>query len=140
LGSDLKARPLHISITLASLAFLLLRKVGLSSKRPYSVTLRGEPLWWTGPHGAIEEIGGFYTTRFVMASSDEEAAARAVGTVRKDVRRFAQNPPGSPLCVEIEECLRLDGFLTWRGGGFAFWPKDEAQFDGWNLSAKSSGK
>jgi hypothetical protein len=140
LGNDLQARPLQLSITLASLAFLLLRKLGLSSKHPYSVTLRGEPLWWTGPQAGIEEIGGFYTTRWVMASSDREAAEGAVRMVRNEVQRFARNPPGSPLCVEIEECLKLDGFLTWRGGGFAFWPKDEAQFDGWTSSAKPSGK
>jgi hypothetical protein len=133
-------RPLHLSITLASLAFLLLRKVGLPSKHPYSVTLKGEPLWWTGFEGAIEEIGGFYTTRWVMAPSHQEAAARALRMVKKEVQRFARNPSGSPLCVEVEECVKLDGFLTWRGGGFTFWAKDEAQFDGWELSAKSSGK
>lgn len=132
-------RPLHLSITLASLAFLLLRKVGLSSKHPYSVLLKGEPLWWTGPQGAIEEIGGFYTTRCVMAPTHQDAAARAVGIVKREVQRFARNPSGSPLCVEVEECVKLDGFLTWRGGGFTFWPKDEAQFDGLDLSGKSSG-
>jgi hypothetical protein len=107
-------------------------------------------VWWTGPQGAIEEIGGFYTTRWVMASSHQEAAARAVRMVNKEVQRFARNPSGSPLCVEVEECVKLDGFLTWRDGGVSFWAKDEAQFNGdnhpdgavfaWELSAKSRGK
>jgi len=128
-----------LSITLGSLALLALRKVGLSSKHPYGVTLKGEPLWWTGLHGQIEEIGGFYTTRYVMASSPEGAAELARRMVSRELQRFARNPLGSPVCIDIEEVSKIEGFLTWRGGGFAFWPKDEAQFDRLVLSAESSG-
>ena len=94
-------------ITLGSLVLLVLRKAGLSSKHPYRVMMKGEPLWWTGADGEIEEIGGFFTTRWVMASSDDEAAAHAVRIVEREVEEFVRNPPPSPLCVEVEECVRL---------------------------------
>jgi hypothetical protein len=117
-----------ISITLRSLAFLLCRKAGLSSTRPYRVLMKGEPLWLMLVD-QVEEIGGFYTTRWVLASSPEEAVAHAVRIVRQDLEREARNPPESPVRIEIEEVAELGGYVTWQGGGFTFWPKDEAQFD-----------
>ncbi|SRR5216683_5730722 len=81
----------NLSIMLTSLVFLFCRKAGLSSKYPYRLILMGKPLWWV-LDGKIEEIGGFYTTRFVMASSSEEATARAVRMVTSDIERIAQTP------------------------------------------------
>ena len=119
-----RSLPIDLSVMLVSLFALLCRKAGLSSKYPYSVMLRGEPLWWTGPNGLIEEIGGCYSERLVMASSGEEAAASALRLVAREVQQFARNPSESPICIEVEKCSRLDGFIWWHGRGFTFWPKE----------------
>jgi hypothetical protein len=108
------------SITLASLLHLLCREIGLSSKYPYRVMMMGTPLWLV-LDGNVEEIGGFYTTRWLMASSSEEATIRAM---RMDLQPIARNPAGSPVQIQIEECSKIDGFVTRRGGGFSFWPKE----------------
>ncbi|HYV66105.1 MAG TPA: hypothetical protein VE964_07665 [Myxococcales bacterium] len=77
----------------------------------------------------VQEVGGFYTTRCVLASSPEEAVARAVRVARRELKE--RNPPESPVRIEIEEVAELGGYATWLGGGFTFWPKeDESQSDG----------
>ncbi|HXN83707.1 MAG TPA: hypothetical protein VN883_14615 [Myxococcales bacterium] len=74
-----------------------------------------------GPDGAVEEIGGFYATRVVMAKCREEANGRAVETVTREIRTIARNPPESPLRIEIDACMKLDRLVTEQGGGFSFW-------------------
>jgi len=131
IGHECRMLVRDASITLTSLLHLFSREMGLSSKYPYRVMMMGTPLWWV-LEGRVEEIGGFYTTRHVMASSSEEATARAVRMVTSDLRRIARNPAGSPIRIQIEECSKLDGFVTRQGGGFSFWPKEgesESGFD-----------
>src|SRR6266568_2460378 len=122
IGRECRIMVDDLSIMLTSFVFLVCRKVGLSSKYPYRLMLMGEPLWWA-LDGKLEEIGGFYTTRYVMASSSEEARARAVRMVTNEIQRIARNPPDSPVRIQIEECSKLDGFVTRQGAGFSFWPK-----------------
>ncbi len=130
IGRECRIMADNFAIMLTSLVFFFCRKVGLSSKYPYRLILMGKPLWWV-LDGKIEEIGGFYTTRFVMASSSEEATARAVRIVTNDIQRIARNPPGSPVRIQTEECSKLDGFVTRRGAGFAFWPREGGSGDRW---------
>lgn len=119
----------HLSITISSLVFLFLRKVGLSRRRPYSVFVKGEPLW-LDLDGVVQEIGGFYTVRYVMASSPEDAAARVLRIISEEVSDFAQNPSDKPVQLEVEDCQKLfAGYLTERGGGFTFWPKHPIEDD-----------
>jgi hypothetical protein len=40
------------------------------------IILVGQPLWLEfADSGLVEEIGGFYTTRWVLAASEDEASA-----------------------------------------------------------------
>jgi hypothetical protein len=122
-GASMSVMRTDFLLTVASFVQFLCRKAGVSSMNPYSVLLRGEPLWWLGPDGLIEEIGGFYTERLVMASSPEDAAARALRIVTREVHGFAHNPSGSPVRIEVENCRKLIGFISSHGRGFTFWPK-----------------
>jgi hypothetical protein len=84
--------------------------------------LMGSPLWWMSLNGKNpEQIGGFYTTRIVMAESQDAAIALAIEVVRHELRPIQRNPPDSPVRMEIEECEKLEGIVTWQGAGFSFW-------------------
>src|SRR5436190_4775816 len=110
-----------------SLVALLRRNVGLSAKCPYSVMLEGTPLWWIGPDGMIQEIGGFYTERLEMASSSDEATSLALRRVKQEVREFAKNPAESPVRIVVKDVYRCSGFIWWHGRGFTFWAKTPEQ-------------
>jgi len=108
-------RPLleHLAIAYGSTYQLLLRAVGRSGKHPYTVMVRGEPLWWRDGDANVAVNGGFYSTRVVMARSQDEAEAAAIDLVRDEVRKIARNPNGSPVIFDIEECARMRG-IAWR--------------------------
>jgi hypothetical protein len=127
----------RVHTTITSLAFLVSRKAGLSDKAPYRVMLKGEPLW-LDLEGEIEQ-GGFYTTRWVFASSPEEAVGQVVSMVRREAQEFQRNPPESPLVIEVEEAGELaSGIMTRRGGGFTFW-SDDAQLDALEVETGANG-
>ncbi len=114
-----------VATTICSVGWLFLRKMGVRARSPYRVILKGEPLWWTGDGGTPEEIGGFYTTRCVMAWSSGEAIMRATAKVMKETEKFARNPADTPIRIEPDRCVRLRGCLTTAGRGFTFWGKKE---------------
>lgn len=115
----------NLSILIASTLHIILRAVGLSCKHPYRVLVKGRPLWWATSDGTVEEIGGFCTNRVVMAECPDVAAARAIEIVRREIRSIARNPSASPVRIEIDECVKLDGLVTRQGGGFGFWQEKE---------------
>jgi hypothetical protein len=117
------------ALFLESALHCALRAAGLSSKHLYSVLVVGTPLWWSAPEGGIEETGGFYTTRNVMARSPEAAISRVKEMVGCEASSFARNPPESPLRIEVEKCDRLRGWVAWRGAGFSFWVADESEWE-----------
>jgi len=88
------------------------------------VRVKGSPFWWS-LDGKVEEIGGFYTTRFVMSDSRDAAIAQAVEIVMRDLLPTARNPPDSPVRIEIDECAKLDGVVTRQGAGLSFWLEKE---------------
>jgi len=111
----------HLAIVCESTCHLLLRAVGRSGKHPYTVIVRGQPLWWRDGDGNVAGNGGFYSTRVVMAGSQREAEASAIHLVRDAVSAIARNPKESPVTFAIEECARMEG-IAWRQfRGFSFW-------------------
>jgi len=121
---------IDFSVVAVSLVALMRRKVGLPARHPYSVMLKGTPLWWIGPDGMIQEIGGFYTERLEMASSPDEATSLALARVKREVQQFAKNPAESPVCIVVTDVYRVSGFIRWHGRGFTFWSKTEDQTSG----------
>jgi len=119
-----------IATTVCSAGWLFLRNIGLRAKSPYQVILKGKPLWWTGDGGTPEEIGGFYTTRWVMAWSSGDAIMQATAMVMKETEKFARNPADMPIRIEADHCTRLRGCLTTAGRGFTFWDNKEEGPDG----------
>src|SRR5262245_66311948 len=113
-----------------SAGWLFLGKIGLRAKSPYQVILKGEPLWWTGAGGRPEEIGGFYTTRWVMAWSSSEAIIRATAIVMKQTGKFARNPAHMPIRIELDHCMQLRRCLTTVGRSFTFWNNKDEDPDG----------
>ena len=137
---------INVFLLLTSILAVVCRRLGLGSTSSYSVMLSGEPLWWTAPDGSIEQIGGFFTTRFVVARSSQEAESSALRMVSRELEDFAVNPADCPVQLTVEQCSRLSGVISSHGGGFAFWPKDDDQFNRWTLAdeirpaAESDGK
>ena len=84
---------------------------------------------WPGPDGQPQEVGGFYTTRWVMASSCEEAIAGATQMVRDEIDKYRPAERRAPIEIEVERCAGLEGYLTTRGRGFAFWMMNEEPDD-----------
>jgi hypothetical protein len=113
-----------------SAGWLFVGTMGVRAKSPYRVILKGEPLWWTGDDGTPEEIGGFYTTRCVMAWSSGDAIMRATAMVMKETEKFARNPADMPIRIEADECMRLRGCVKTAGRGFTFWDNKEEGPDG----------
>src|SRR4051812_6778023 len=116
---------INVFLLLASIAAVLCRRLGLGSTHAYGITVRGEPFWMSGPDGLVEEIGGFYTTRYVLAGTPEEAESSALRILTGEMRNVAMNPADSPVQLAVEDCTRLSGVISWHGGGFTFWVKGE---------------
>ena len=83
---------------MASVAHALLRAVRLSQDRPYKVIVKGKPLWWL--EGDEKEIGGFYTTRIVIADSRQLAIERAIDLVKQEIDAFAENPADDSVVIK----------------------------------------
>ena len=94
----------------------------MSGGSEYRVFIRGEN--YMTASGRL----GFYTTRFVVASSREEAMERAVQMIRDEIdERFPSllNDPNDSPQIVIEELT--DGWEGYEGGqpGFAFFGDPE---------------
>jgi hypothetical protein len=113
------------SILLTSAVCLLARRIGFRAKQAYVLRLSGEQLSLPALAEGLDAPRGFYTTRWVMARSREEAIARATAVVRADLERLGQSAHAPPPNIEIEACVRLEGYVRRRGGGFGFWSQED---------------
>jgi hypothetical protein len=100
----------NLSVRCASTYHLVRRRLGLASKSPYRVMFKG-------PRVPKYRVAGFYTARWVMARSAEDAVARAAAMVVGDLG----DPSVKPGDLVVEECVALEGLLRRRGAGFTFW-------------------
>jgi hypothetical protein len=100
----------NLAVRCASTYHLLRRRLGLASKSPYRVMFRG-------PRAPKYRVAGFYTARWLMARSAEEAVARAAEIVVSDLG----DPSVKAGDLTVEECVVLEGLLRQRGAGFSFW-------------------
>lgn len=104
-----------------SAAYAALRSLGLSSKTAYRVMVRVEPVWLKDEQPGKREAFGLFTTRVVMAHSDLDARAAAIGLVRGEVLAIAVNSADSPPAFEVEASDAL--WVAWRQpGGFSLFP------------------
>lgn len=78
--------------------------------KKFSVLLRGEN-FFINVDDARQRLG-FYTTRYVEATDESEAEARAVDLLRQDarLREAVQNDPSDPPMLFAEEIDELDSF------------------------------
>ena len=118
---------LDLPIAMASIAHALLRLVGLSQDHAYKVIVKGKPLWWL--EGDKKEVGGFYTTRIVMADSRRLAIERAIELVKHEVGAFAKNPADDPVVVQAEQCMEVSGIVMRQISGFTFWGEPAPKCD-----------
>jgi hypothetical protein len=100
----------NLAVRCASTYHLVRRRLGLPAKSPYRVMLMG-------PRVPKYRVAGFYTARWLMARSAEEAMARAAAMVVSDLG----DPSVKAGDLTVEECVLLDGLLRQRGAGFSFW-------------------
>ena len=70
---------------------------------------------------------GFFTTRFVEASSPEHAENTAVDMIRTKLSQAVKNLPEDPPLMFVDELEELSEFPsnTKAGTGFSFYPDDE---------------
>ena len=75
--------------------------------------------------GQIERLG-FFTTRFVVASSVESATALALQMVREELGDLLTNAVDQPYELQVEEAHEdPDGYHQFGvGGGFTWYPDD----------------
>ena len=113
-----------VAIACASATHGLLRAIGLSRTSAYVVMVCGQPLWWRDETGAVKKGGGFYSTRVVMARSDDEAKTRAVEAVKNAILASVCNPAEDPVAFNAEDCTRTHRIVWRQSRGFSFWGED----------------
>lgn len=74
--------------------------------------------------GSVQRMG-FFTTRWVEASSEEKAADIAIDLVKQELRSvdaMRNNPADPPICTveKIREVNSFEGFIV-PGMGFSFY-------------------
>jgi hypothetical protein len=89
----------------------------------YRVFLEGEN-FWLEIESAPQRFG-FYTTRFVEASSEDESGKAAVGLVRSMERLKPLNHPDDPPQILVREIEEVEeGDLPDVPSGFVFFPDE----------------
>jgi hypothetical protein len=95
----------------------------------YRVMLHGTGIRLDDPAGQCKAIG-FYTTRIVRATNDEDASARATDVVTRQWAEpeYARSNVGSAPRLSIESVMKssLLERLRFRGTGHTFYRGDES--------------
>jgi hypothetical protein len=98
--------------------------------RRFRVLLEGAPVFLRNTESEQIERLGFYTTRWVEASSREEAGALACRMALDDLAGSGtENPPGQPVQVAVDEIVEVSWFEMLRrspGRGFTFYQDDDS--------------
>lgn len=90
----------------------------------YSVLLRGENFELMDRDGNLE-ILGFYTTKIVTASSQDEAESKAIELIKQD-KRFISSISSSKKepTIHLELISKASFWEKTGGSGYTFWSMD----------------
>ncbi len=95
--------------------------------RKYQIYINGENFLMMNEGSKI--LMGFYTTRWVEASSSEEAEMKAIKLIKNDqsLRRATLNEKEDPLMLYVEEISELENFegVNPPGAGYTFYPDEK---------------
>ena len=75
------------------------------------------------------QLMGFYTTRWVEASTPEEAENAAIELIKndQDLKSVVKNEKDNPPMLYAEEILEIENFnkVTPPGTGYTFYPEED---------------
>lgn len=69
---------------------------------------------------------GFFATREVEASSEEEAGEEVSRMVRRELEEFLANPKDEPCSIEIDEIEERPLTVGYRAAGFTWFPEENS--------------
>jgi len=101
-------------------------------KRTFGVRLEGTDCWlpirqrggFRLRPRVVEQLHGFYTTRFVQATSPEEAARMAEALVADELRAIVANGE-RPFGIAVEEVWEHSDAAQGTGSGFTWYGLDK---------------
>ncbi len=102
-----------------------LRLVGASRLRPFTVMVHADALprgpWWPAVAGAV---GGLYTSRVVLAATEQEAGAKSLRLVKGDVLALVGQDCSSSRFA-IERVKRGPSIVFRQLRGSSFYPAED---------------